>query len=87
MATQNPTSEFVVLSTAEPRGSISKPSNVRIEHEGRLKSFATNTFDFCHLQRVVSQSDWPRCVKELVRVTKAGGCIQMVQFELKVSLR
>ncbi|KAI9255482.1 S-adenosyl-L-methionine-dependent methyltransferase [Sporodiniella umbellata] len=50
--------------------------------------FDDNTFSFVHTRLLVcgiSTNDWPKAVKELIRVTKPGGLIHCVEVDLKVS--
>ncbi|CEI88609.1 hypothetical protein RMCBS344292_02992 [Rhizopus microsporus] len=47
--------------------------------------YEDNAFDFVHMRFLVlalREDEWPAAIKELIRVTKPGGMIQLVDFEL-----
>ncbi|EIE78281.1 hypothetical protein RO3G_02985 [Rhizopus delemar RA 99-880] len=46
--------------------------------------YANNTFDFVHMRLLVAalrEDEWPMAIRELVRVTKSGGMIQLTETE------
>ncbi|KAG0739696.1 hypothetical protein G6F16_003602 [Rhizopus arrhizus] len=48
-------------------------------------SYADNTFDFVHIRFLVlalREDQWPMTIKELARVTKPGGMIQMTELDI-----
>lgn len=50
-------------------------------------SYADNTFDFVHIRFLVlalREDQWPMTIKELARVTKPGGMIQMTELDINV---
>lgn len=49
--------------------------------------FPDNTFDFVHMRLFIlalREVEWPVAIKEILRVTKPGGIIQLLEFDLKV---
>ena len=51
--------------------------------------YEDNTFDFVHMRFLVlalREDEWPAAIKELIRVTKPEGMIQLVDFELHVAI-
>ncbi|KAG1523060.1 hypothetical protein G6F51_014556 [Rhizopus arrhizus] len=48
-------------------------------------SYADNTFDFVDIRFLVlalREDQWPMTIKELARVTKPGGMIQMTELDI-----
>lgn len=49
--------------------------------------FEDNSFDFVHMRLFVlalKVNQWPIAINEILRVTKPGGMVQLVEFDLKV---
>lgn len=49
--------------------------------------YPDNTFDFVHMRLFIlalREVEWPIAIKEILRVTKPGGMIQLLEFDLKV---
>lgn len=50
--------------------------------------YADNTFDFVHMRLFVlalRSDEWPKAIKEILRVTKPGGIVQVLEPNLDVS--
>lgn len=50
--------------------------------------YADNTFDFVHMRLLIlalRKEEWPIAIKEVIRVTKPGGMLQLTEAHLKVS--
>lgn len=50
-------------------------------------NYPDNTFDFVHMRLFIlalREIEWPIAIKEILRVTKPGGMIQLIEFDLKV---
>ncbi|CAO3649558.1 unnamed protein product [Mucor hiemalis] len=50
--------------------------------------FPDNTFDFVHMRLFIlalREVEWPVAIKEILRVTKPGGIIQLLEFDLKMT--
>lgn len=50
--------------------------------------YADNTFDLVHIRFLVlalREDQWPMAIQELVRVTKPGGMIQLIELDIQVS--
>ncbi|KAF1800584.1 S-adenosyl-L-methionine-dependent methyltransferase [Mucor lusitanicus] len=50
--------------------------------------YPDNTFDFVHMRLFIlalRESEWPIAIKEILRVTKPGGVIQLLEFDLKMT--
>ncbi len=50
-------------------------------------NYPDNTFDFVHMRLFIlalREVEWPIAIKEILRVTKPGGMIQLLEFDLKV---
>lgn len=51
--------------------------------------YPDNTFDFVQMRLFIlalREVDWPIAIKEILRVTKPGGMIQLLEFDLKVTM-
>ncbi|KAG2225004.1 hypothetical protein INT45_000125 [Circinella minor] len=80
MASEHPSSQFTILADRSDYSIHQHNVHVRI---GDIHSLDDDTFDFVHVLRVIPKPTMTRVLEELIRVTKPGGCIQTVQFELK----
>ncbi|KAI9278708.1 hypothetical protein BDA99DRAFT_492916 [Phascolomyces articulosus] len=80
MAAEHSSSQFTILADRADYNIHQHNVHVRI---GDVRSLDDDTFDFVHVLRVIPQTSMTRILEELIRVTKPGGCIQTVQFELK----
>lgn len=85
MASQHPTSQFILLVSSKGNWTIHR-HNVLVHevHDLGDLDYDDGTFDFIQLRRPVSHEIWPRALKEMVRITKPGGCIQTIEFKIKV---
>jgi ubiquinone/menaquinone biosynthesis C-methylase UbiE len=53
-----------------------------------LTEYPDNTFDFVHMRLFIlalREVEWPVAIKDILRVTKPGGMIQLLEFDLKVT--
>ena len=82
MASEHPSSQFTILADRADYSIHQHNVHVRIAD---IRSLDDDTFDFVHVLRVIPKPTMTRVLEDLIRVTKPGGCIQTVQFELKVS--
>ncbi|KAI9499180.1 hypothetical protein BDB00DRAFT_924455 [Zychaea mexicana] len=80
MASEHSSSQFTILADRADYKIHQHNVHVRI---GDVHSLDDDIYDFVHVLRVIPQTTWPSLLEELIRVTKLGGCIQTVQFELK----
>jgi ubiquinone/menaquinone biosynthesis C-methylase UbiE len=49
--------------------------------------YEDNTFDFVHIRCLIlaiREDEWPKVIKEAIRVTKPGGMIMFVEIDLRV---
>ncbi|RUS16443.1 S-adenosyl-L-methionine-dependent methyltransferase [Endogone sp. FLAS-F59071] len=90
MAREYPNSEFVgadLLDVFKASTAVAPP-NVRFQIANTLElPFEDNSFDyvFQRLQTVCfRESDWPIVIKELVRVTKPGGWVELIEAEARI---
>lgn len=65
------------------------PSQVKYSIGNVLEglNYPDNTFDFVHMRLFIlalREIEWPIAIKEILRVTKPGGMIQLLEFDLKV---
>ncbi|GBB91407.1 hypothetical protein RclHR1_01870002 [Rhizophagus clarus] len=62
-----------------------KPNNLEFSEADVLGNlpFPNNEFDFVHLEGmalIIKADEWPHVISELVRVTKSGGYIEIVEY-------
>ena len=77
-----PQSYFTGIDISRMYPSEVKPVNVKFEQVDVTKGlpYNDNTFDFVVIRNLItafSVSDWKSCIKELIRVTKPGGYIEV----------
>jgi len=89
MATDFPDSEFQGIDVAEVFPVDIVPRNVKFQKVNVTKGlpFGDNTFDFVFQRSMLlsySENDWPAVIKELVRVTKPGGWIELLENDLLI---
>ncbi|KAI8144694.1 hypothetical protein BJV82DRAFT_605896 [Fennellomyces sp. T-0311] len=80
MSSEYENSQFTILADKADYNIHQHNVHVRI---GDVHTLDDDTFDFVHVLRVIPQNTWPQVLEDIIRVTKPGGCIQTVQFELK----
>ncbi|RUP49239.1 hypothetical protein BC936DRAFT_142993, partial [Jimgerdemannia flammicorona] len=82
MATDFPNSDFCGIDIAEVFPAAIVPRNVKFQKVDVLKGlpFGDNTFDYVYQ----SEKEWPNMIKELLRVTKPGGWIELVETDLLI---
>lgn len=52
--------------------------------------YEDNTFDLVHMRFFIAalrEDEWPAAINEVLRVTKPGGMIQLMEYDPKVNIR
>ncbi|KAL0074890.1 S-adenosyl-L-methionine-dependent methyltransferase [Phycomyces blakesleeanus] len=86
-ATEYPTASFIAIDRAAIFPTSIHPANVAFEclDIADVLPYKDNHFDFVHLGSLafaLQSSQWAKVLKEAYRVTKPGGCIQLMEAQL-----
>ncbi|KAI8355098.1 S-adenosyl-L-methionine-dependent methyltransferase [Choanephora cucurbitarum] len=84
VATRYPQSEFIGIDLCDVFPNRIRPPNVTFQVGNVLESlpFPDNTFDFVNMRLFViafKTHEWPQALKEVYRVLKPGGYVQMIE--------
>ncbi|RHZ87026.1 hypothetical protein Glove_41g82 [Diversispora epigaea] len=87
MATEYQNPQFTGIDVAPLYPTEIKPENVTFQQANVLLGlpFEDNTFDFVYIRFMIfafSVEDWERAIKEVVRVTKPGGWVEIMEKDL-----
>ncbi|KAG9294400.1 hypothetical protein G9A89_001905 [Geosiphon pyriformis] len=87
MAKQYPNCHFTAVDMSPLISRDSQPENVRFYEEDIIDglSFPNETFHYVHMQNMTaafSESEWHTAIRELERVLKRGGYIELMEYEL-----
>lgn len=87
MATEFPNPKFTGIDIAPLYPTEIKPENVTFQQSNVLTGlpFEDNTFDFVYIRFMIfafSLEDWERAIREVVRVTKPGGWIEIMEKDI-----
>lgn len=88
MANEFPKSHFTGIDITPVFPRESKPDNADFMEANILDGlpFEDNVFDYVHMRFLItsfSANDWKVAINEIVRVTKSGGIIEIVEEELE----
>lgn len=88
MANEFPKSHFTGMDITPVFPRESKPDNADFMEANILDGlpFEDNVFDYVHMRFLItsfSANDWKIAINEIVRVTKSGGIIELVEEELE----
>lgn len=88
MANEFPSSHFTGIDIAPVFPREAKPENVQFVEANLLDGlpYNDNTFDYVHMRFLItafSKQEWERALKEIVRVTKTNGIIEIMEDEIE----
>ncbi|KAI8090927.1 S-adenosyl-L-methionine-dependent methyltransferase [Gilbertella persicaria] len=88
MASDYPQCTFEGCDIVEVTNKNIAPPQVHFCYGDVLKGleYSDNSFDFVHMRLFIlalRENEWPAVIKELIRVTKPGGIIQLLEIDLK----
>ncbi|CAG8549096.1 6685_t:CDS:2 [Acaulospora morrowiae] len=88
MANEFPRSHFTGIDLSQVCPREQKPENVNFLTHNLLDGlpYNDNTFDFIHMRYLISafsEKEWKMIIKELVRVTKIGGTLEIMEDEIE----
>jgi ubiquinone/menaquinone biosynthesis C-methylase UbiE len=91
MATEFPAAHFTGIDKVYLFPKCIYPENVSFQQMDVTDGlpFQDNTFDFVHLRLFVlafNETQWDETLKEIYRVTKPGGYVQLMEVDLVVSI-
>ena len=75
---------------AIPTNMMPKQFTFKIGNILETLPYEDNTFDFVHMRLMIfalREDEWPGAIKELLRVTKPGGLVQIVDANIEVSIQ
>jgi ubiquinone/menaquinone biosynthesis C-methylase UbiE len=94
MATQFPDANVVGVDVAPPAADANAATDIRPENYAFVQGnvlerlpFADNSFDFVHQRLLVAAipaARWPSVVAELLRVTRPGGWVELLEAESRL---
>src|SRR3954449_63178 len=88
MANEFPRSHFTGIDITPVFPREGKPDNANFIETNLLDGlpYEDNTFDYVHMRYLIaafSKTDWDIAIHELIRVTKVGGIIEIVEDEIE----
>ncbi|CAG8508963.1 4189_t:CDS:2 [Ambispora leptoticha] len=89
MAQQYPNCHFTGVDLSQLLAREARPENVSFIEANILDGlpFAAKIFDYVHMRNMIysfSEEEWKFAVKELIRVTKSGGFIELMELDLSL---
>lgn len=89
MITEYPNCKFEGCDIVNVTNSNVVPKQFKFSYSNVLErlDYPDNTFDFVHMRLFIlalREVEWPIVIKEILRVAKPGGIIQLIEFDLKV---
>lgn len=90
MAIDHPEFEMTGVDMADMFPTTIRPENVKFELLNILDGlpYPDNTFDFVHMRLMIiafRSTEWPLVLKEIFRVLKPGGLVQLVESDFTVN--
>lgn len=91
MAVEYPEFKFIGLDMADMFPTTIRPENVKFQLHNILHGlpFHDNTFDFVNMRIMLTAfliDEWPFVIKEIYRVLKPGGFVELMESKFPVSL-
>lgn len=91
MATEHPATQFIGLDKVSLFPKCIRPANVSfVQHDATLGlPYEDDTFDLVHMRMFLmafNKHQYAECMKEVFRVTKPNGIVQLLEVEMVVRI-